>query len=287
MKLGFSLKPGWCSSDDTESFLDFLSDAGVNSVELTLPSSGNFDHKTAEAALTRNMTVTFHIIWDSKASWDWYRGWNTETGRNGFDRLLNTLDVWAKRQKNPALVVIHPCDNGRNRQQGITTTVDFCRWLVERTTMKKHKVQWVIENMPHDPNVPSRPGDRVEEIDNMIKSMPGLGICWDIGHWHLTRSINPTWSSPLTNHFIAHTAHTHIHDYTSKLGDHLPPGHGTVPLTTALHRLHTAGYNGWLTLELDYNKALHFSKPRDVARDALTFVHKTWTSTMKTEIGHR
>ncbi len=244
---------------------------------MTLSSSGAFERKVAEAALARGLTVVFHIAWSKEARWDWYRGWNTEAGRTGFDRLLTMLDGWAERQGEPTLVVIHPFDDGCNRRQGFTTTVDFCRWLVERTTAQNRRVQWVIENMPHDPNVPSRPGDRIEEIDEIVMGVPGLGICWDVGHWHLTRAIDPTWSGPLTDHFVAHVTHTHVHDYTQEQGDHLPPGRGTVPLAASFFRLRTTGYSGWLTLELSYNKALHLGKPQDVVRDALAVVRQAWT----------
>ena len=76
LKMGFSLKPGWCSPDDPGSFLDFLAAIGVDAVELTLSSSGAFERKVAEVALARGLTITLHIAWDSEASWDWYRGWN-------------------------------------------------------------------------------------------------------------------------------------------------------------------------------------------------------------------
>ena len=279
IKLGFSLKPDWCSPDDPGSFLDFLADAGVGAVEMTLSSSGAFERKVAEAALARGLIVTFHIAWSKEARWDWYQGWDTEAGRTGFDRLLTVLDGWAERQGEPALVVVHPFDDGCNRQQGFTTTVDFCRWLVERTTAQNRRVRWIVENMPHDPNVPSRPGDRIEEIDEIVMGVPGLGICWDIGHWRLTRAIDPTWSGPLTDHFVAHVTHTHVHDYTQEQGDHLPPGRGTVPLAASFFRLRTTGYSGWLTLELSYIKALHFGKPQDVVRDALAVVRQAWTRT--------
>jgi sugar phosphate isomerase/epimerase len=280
VKLGFSLnKPGWCSPDDAGAFLDFLADAGVGAVELTLSSSGAFERKMAKVALARGLRITFHMAWDGEAVWGWYRGWNTEAGRTGFDRLLTMLDGWAERQGEPVLVVIHPFDDGCNREHGFATTVVFCRRLVERTTAQNRRVQWVIENMPHDPNVPSRPGDRVEEIDEIVMGVPGLGICWDVGHWYLTRAIDPTWSGPLTDYFVAHVAHTHVHDYTQEQGDHLPPGRRIVPLAASLHRLRTTGYDGWLTLELDHNKALRFGKPQDVVRDALAVVRQAWSGT--------
>jgi sugar phosphate isomerase/epimerase len=59
----------------------------------------------------------------------------------------------------------------------------------------------------------------------------------------------------------------------------LPPGRGTVPLAASLHRLRTTGYDGWLTLELNYDKTLHFGKPQDVVRDALALVRQAWTET--------
>lgn len=58
IKLGFSLKPGWCSPDNPGAFLDFLADAGVRAVELTLSSSGAFERKVAEVALARGLTIT-------------------------------------------------------------------------------------------------------------------------------------------------------------------------------------------------------------------------------------
>jgi len=106
-----------------------------------------------------------------------------------------------------------------------------------------------------------------------------LGFSLNKPGWYPTGAIDSTWSGPLTDHFVAHVAHVHVHDYTPEQGDHLPLGSGTVPLATSLHRLRTAGYDGWPTLELDCNKALRFGKPHDVVRDALAVVRRAWAGT--------
>ncbi|MCG2767644.1 MAG: hypothetical protein ABIK79_04480 [Chloroflexota bacterium] len=49
--------------------------------------------------------------------------------------------------------------------------------MKKKTMAQNRRVQWVIENMPHEPNVPSRPGDHIEEIDEIVKSVPGLRVC--------------------------------------------------------------------------------------------------------------
>ncbi len=278
-QLGFSLnKPGWCSPDDPEPFLDFLANAGIGAVELTLPSAGAFERRVAEAALARGLMITFHMEWNSEAIWRWYQGWDTEIGRTGLDHFLGSLDEWAAHQGEPVMVVIHPFDDGHNREHGLAVTLDLCRRLAERTRARAQtrRVKWAIENMPHDPNAPTRPGDRLEEIEKIVKEIPGLGICWDIGHWHLTKTIDPTWSSSLTDYFVTHVIHTHVHDYTQEKGDHLPPGRGTVPLIEALHCLRRTNYKGWLTLELDYNKAIQFGRTQDVVRNALEVVRRAW-----------
>ncbi|MCD6128465.1 sugar phosphate isomerase/epimerase [Candidatus Bipolaricaulota bacterium] len=276
-KVGFSLnKPGWCSFQDPAPFLDFLASVGIGAVELPLAVSGEFDQGVAEAALARGLVITFHLVWKREAVWKWYRGWGKRTGRADLEELLATLDELAGRQGAPVLVVIHPFDDGHDRERGLAITADLCRGLIERTRAQRCKVRWAIENMPHDPEAPSRPGDRLRELEELVRETPGLGICWDIGHWHLTRETDPHWSGPLTDRFVGRVIHTHVHDWAPGLGDHLPPGQGTVPFARALRTLRQADYRGWLILELDRERTLCFGPPQEVIRDALAVIRRAW-----------
>ena len=189
---------------------------------------------------------------------------------------MATLDELAGRQGAPVSVVIHPFDDGHDRERGLAITADLCRGLIERTRAQRCKVRWAIENMPHDPEAPSRPGDRLWELEELVRETPGLGICWDMGHWHLTRETDPHWSGPLTDRFVGRVIHTHVHDWAPGLGDHLPPGQGTVPFARALRTLRQADYRGWLILELDRERALCFGSPQEVIRDALAVIRRAW-----------
>ncbi len=277
VQVGFSLnKPGWCSFQNPMPFLDFLASTGVGAVELPLAVSGEFDHAVAEAALARGLVITFHLVWKREAVWKWYHGWNKGTGHADLEELLATLDELAVRQGTPILVVIHPFDDGHDRERGLAITADLCRWLVERTRAQRCEVRWAIENMPHDPEAPSRPGDRLRELEELVTETSELGICWDIGHWHLTREMDPHGGAPLTGRFVGRVIHTHVHDWAPGLGDHLPPGRGTVPFARALRILRQAGYRGWLILELDRDRALRFGPPQEVVRDALAVIRRAW-----------
>jgi len=277
VQVGFSLnKPGWCSFQNPVPFLDFLASTGVGAVELPLAVSGEFDQAVAEAALARGLVITFHLVWKQEAVWKWYYGWNKGTGHADLEELLATLDELAVRQGTPILVVIHPFDDGHDRERGLAITADLCRWLVERTRAQRCEVRWAIENMPHDPEAPSRPGDRLRELEELVTETSELGICWDIGHWHLTREMDPHGGAPLTGRFVGRVIHTHVHDWAPGLGDHLPPGRGTVPFARALRILRQAGYRGWLILELDRERALRFGPPQEVVRDALAVIRRAW-----------
>jgi len=277
VQVGFSLnKPGWCSFQNPVPFLDFLASTGVGAVELPLAVSGEFDHAVAEAALARGLVITFHLVWKREAVWKWYYGWNKGTGHADLEELLATLDELAVRQGTPILVVIHPFDDGHDRERGLAITADLCRWLVERTRAQRCEVRWAIENMPHDPEAPSRPGDRLRELEELVTETSELGICWDIGHWHLTREMDPHGGAPLTGRFVGRVIHTHVHDWAPGLGDHLPPGRGTVPFARALRILRQAGYRGWLILELDRDRALRFGPAQEVVRDALAVIRRAW-----------
>jgi sugar phosphate isomerase/epimerase len=273
--VGFSLnKIGWCPPGNPGPFLDFLASAGVASVELPLTAAGEFDRKLADAALARALTVTFHLSWKRNTIWKWYR-----RSRKGVfpRRLWAVLEEVAERQGTPTLVVLHPFDDGRDRERGLAITSLLCHRLAAEMEARRSRVLWALENMPYDPRVPSLPGVSFAELGVLVDDVVTLGICWDIGHWYLTREAGLFENGLFADRLADRVVHIHVHDWSPELGDHLPPGRGTVPFTEVFETLWRTDYGGRFVLELDHERSQRFGPPQRVIREAVLAIRKAWT----------
>jgi sugar phosphate isomerase/epimerase len=90
-------------------------------------------------------------------------------------------------------------------------------------------------------------GDSKRELLTFVSqsSIPGLGICWDIGHD--ARNGGAAASSG----FIERVTHVHVHDLSPRGEDHCPLVYGNAPYRSALQALRQVGYAGALILEVN------------------------------------
>ncbi len=128
-------------------------------------------------------------------------------------------------------------------------------------------------------------GMRLDLIAAQVAAIgsPHLGVCLDVGHAFLAA---PYWPDP---DYLAGVRaagpwirHVHLHDNYGRLDDvsvsladrlifgeadcHLPPGWGSIPLREVVAILVSAGYTGWLTLEMRARYAVHFAEALASAR---------------------
>ncbi|MGY4706291.1 sugar phosphate isomerase/epimerase family protein [Candidatus Bipolaricaulota sp. J31] len=248
---------------------------GIRAVEVPLTATGDFERELVDAALSRGLHITFHLHLGRRTICGWLDGRGRHVVPEG---LWGLLDELAEQQGTPVLAVFHPFDDGRERERSLTITSLLCARLAEEADARGSQVIWAIENMPYDPDVPSRVGISFAELEGVIGEAPRLGICWDMGHWYLSQEQGglPEEIRSLTRS-VGHVIHTHVHDWSPELGDHLPPGRGNLPFAQAFRILRRAGYRGRLVLELDRERALRFGAPREEVRRALAAIRKAWT----------
>ena len=78
---------------------------------------------------------------------------------------------------------------------------------------------------------------------------PRMGICWDFGHANQTvRDAHAEWIATLGSRIKC----THVHNNYGSLDCHIPPIYGNTEWRKVLPALLAAGYDGPLTLEVDF-----------------------------------
>lgn len=127
--------------------------------------------------------------------------------------------------------------------------------LVE--TAQKEKTGLAIENLPVFPGMShmkffSSDYEDICELYDYCNS-EYVGICWDVGHAHLMK-YNQAKAIEHVGHRIKAT---HIHNNSQYDDDHFLPSQGTMNWKEIMEAFKHAGYNGALTLEINYeNNAL-------------------------------
>lgn len=109
-----------------------------------------------------------------------------------------------------------------------------------------------LENLPfYMPDLrwkfyPWNADDLCELIDSL--NSPNIGACWDFGHGHMARVDQKISLETLGSRLVC----THIHDNSGGGDEHLIPMFGNIDWEKAMQTLKTIGYEGPLTLEVNY-----------------------------------
>jgi sugar phosphate isomerase/epimerase len=116
----------------------------------------------------------------------------------------------------------------------------------------------MVENLPGAFNT-------VEQLSELLRPLPELGLHLDIGHANLLVSHNTT--EALLEAFAGRLRHVHLHDNKGGSADlHLPLGTGTVDAPQHVRALQAAGYDGTITLEVFSPDRYYLAHSRDVLR---------------------
>lgn len=119
-------------------------------------------------------------------------------------------------------------------------------------TAEENNVIIAIENMPlFPPNMKWKfycwsYEDLIELCDSFESE--NIGICWDFGHAHLASVDQLRGLQTVGKRLVC----THIHDNFGNGDYHLIPGTGTIEWEDIMPIVRKIGYNGPLTLEIDY-----------------------------------
>jgi sugar phosphate isomerase/epimerase len=116
----------------------------------------------------------------------------------------------------------------------------------------------MIENLPDSFNT-------VEQLGDLLRPLPELGLHLDIGHANLHTDRNLT--EPILAAFGPRLRHVHLHDNKGGSHDlHLPLGAGTLEVEQQVRLLQAAAYDGTITLEVFSSDRGFLAYSRDVLR---------------------
>ena len=116
-------------------------------------------------------------------------------------------------------------------------------------------VQVALEVLPNDL---SHPRSLVHFVEEDVDE-PGVGICLDCGHAHMTNEGLVDAIETVSGHLVT----THVHDNRGRLDEHLVPFEGTIDWSAAITAMKKVGYDGPMMLEV----AQH-GPPRETLRSA-------------------
>lgn len=92
-----------------------------------------------------------------------------------------------------------------------------------------------------------------------------FGLNFDIGHFYCVGDPLPE----TVRRLAGYTKHYHIEDIaTTRVHEHLIPGHGAIKFGPALKAIHDTGYRGWITVEL----YPYLDDPDAAGREAMGFL---------------
>jgi sugar phosphate isomerase/epimerase len=118
------------------------------------------------------------------------------------------------------------------------------------------------------------PGLLIERFDQYLEFVsridsPMIGLNFDIGHAYCVSEDPQDWVEKMQSH----TRHYHCEDIAStRVHQHLVPGHGAIDFSATLAAIKKTGYTGWLTVEL----YPYIDDPDNAAREAKHYLHDYW-----------
>lgn len=121
-------------------------------------------------------------------------------------------------------------------------------------TAEQSDVIICLENLPVFPGMPGCffYSSDIEELCELADSFnnKNIGICWDFGHAALTRTEQTQALKMVGNRLKC----THVHNNFGQEDDHFVPYLGTIEWQKVMPVLGEIGYNGPLTLEINYTE---------------------------------
>jgi sugar phosphate isomerase/epimerase len=141
-----------------------------------------------------------------------------------------------------AIVVVHPSDLPRDA----VSTGARLRNALESLLHVDRGCEELGVRLAIETPLPHLVGGHPDEMAWLLERLPaGVGLCLDIGHAHLGRSIGA-----FINVAGDRLMHVHMHDNRGTHDDHLIPGEGLIDWCEVFDGLRRVGYAGALILEL-------------------------------------
>jgi sugar phosphate isomerase/epimerase len=235
------------SFSSVESYLKFIKDLGVSSIELRKFDPGLNETEVKNICKNlkvNNFSLTIH----------------GEIAENNLDLDLGATFPWLKTvirvyNDRRLIIVVHPIE-GQNKTQDEYRhlTVRKIKNITDTIERDNLNVQIALEINQFKEKKTS-PGCTYDGILKIVSAVDSdkLGICLDFGHtWSNIRRgfLNKT----IPDQFLNRVIHTHIHDLSSEYKTHWPLTFGNVPVEAYIKLLVARQFNGVLNLELNYDR---------------------------------
>jgi inosose dehydratase len=108
--------------------------------------------------------------------------------------------------------------------------------------------------------------EHADQVDRIL-GLSRIGFCPDTGHL-AAGGADPV---ELIRRHAARVVHVHLKDFRPDPFAFLPLGRGVVDIAGVLASLEAAGYDGWMTVELDE----YPGAPAEAARESLAWLHQS------------
>lgn len=243
-KLGLNMHPKWLRGDSPEAFLLPLRAMGVSILEfkldLSAPGWSEMD-ALIDACRALGFRLSFHAPHKGPYNLTQFRGPERRGIQHRFRPVIDYAAAVAAPDR-PTTLVVHGAKGPDAREALRRDTEPFLSWIRTRAA----DLHLALELRVREPNV-TKIGDSKQDLLTFVSQsrIPGLGICWDIGH----DARNGTTAAP--SGFIEHVTHVHVHDLSPQGEDHYPLIYGNAPYRSALHLLSEVGYEGPIILEVN------------------------------------
>jgi len=252
-RLGFNMHPRWLRSGPPEAFLLPLRDVGVSILEFKLDLDAPGWPETEaliDACRALEFRLSFHAPHKRPYNITPFRGPERRRIQQRFGPVIDYAAAVAADQ-GPTTLVVHGAKGTEPREALRRDTEEFLSWVETRAA----DLHLALELRVREPNV-TKIGDSKRELLTFVSQsrIPGLGLCWDIGH----DARNGATAAPPG--FIERVTHVHVHDLSPQGEDHHPLIYGNAPYRSALQALRQVGYEGPIILEVNGHFVGHAAK---------------------------
>lgn len=266
IRIGFTMHPRWIKGTDLKSFLAPLCQAGLSALEFELDSNLDLWDKfepLMEASSNKGMELSFHAPYRTPHTLTGFAGEQRSEIEEDYRPMLAIAEKWAVRTGKAHVVVFHaataPAPYERNPL--FMDTVSFLSWVIEEFP----HIKIALENNNPSTSKVVKLGIDHEDVIQLVKCInhPNIGICWDMGHDCLKKSL-----PDITEEWLSRIIHVHIHDIDENGQDHYPLVLGNIPYQNWLQSVKNSGMEGIIVLEL--KGELMMGWPLDRVNSALT-----------------
>ncbi len=257
IQLGLNMHPRWLQGGAPEPFLMPLREIGLRVLEFHLDPTGSDWAEMAslvDACRALGFRASFHAPHKGPYNPAGFSGGDRPRIERLFEPALARAAAMAERA-GATILVVHGAKGKSSRETLRRDTEAFLAWIRERAP----NLQPALELRVREPDVVKIGDNKAELLAFTAQSaVPGLGICWDLGH------DARNGSAPPPPGFVMNVTHVHVHDLSPSGEDHYPLLFGNAPYEDSLRRLREAGYEGACILEVDGRSVARMAQEEDV-----------------------